>query len=81
MNNPWDNFDPRFIGHVFSLQNKLCKHIDRQDGQRCLVYLRLLFKHWTRDDFKADEDGCIVCPIDKGVVNQALSLARQWKNK
>ena len=82
MSNPWDNFDSRNFGHVLSLQTKLCKHIDRQDGQRCLTYLNVLFTHWTRNDFKADEDGCIVCPIDKDTVNQAMRLAKHWiKNK
>jgi hypothetical protein len=82
MSNPWDSFDPRLLGHVLSLQNKLYKHVDRQDGQRCIAYLNIVFKHWTRDDFTPDDEGGIYCPIDKKIVNQALRLARQCiKNK
>jgi len=68
--------------HCLSLQNKLQKHVKAKDGRRCYVYLDLLFRHWSREDFYPDEEGMITCPIDKGIVNQALRLARQCvKNK
>ena len=82
MSNPWDSFDSRHLMHCLSLQNKLQKHVKAKDGRRCYVYLDLLFRHWSREDFYPDEEGMITCPIDKGIVNQALRLARQCvKNK
>ena len=82
MINPWDNFDSNHFVHCLSLQNKLQKHVKRKDGRRCYVYLDLLFRHWSREDFYPDDEGMITCPIDKGIVNQALRLARQCiKNK
>ena len=81
MSNPWDSFDPNHLMHALSLQNKLQKHIKRNDGKRCYAYIKLMFKHWSREDFYPDDDGMIRCPIDKGIVNQALRLARQCINK
>ena len=81
MSNPWDSFNPTNIMHVFSLQTKLQKHVLNEDGTRCFAYIVLLFKHWTREEFQADDDGMIICPIDKQLVNDALRLAKQWKNK
>ena len=79
MSNPWDSFDPNHLMHALSLQNKLQKHIKRNDGKRCYAYIKLMFEHWSREDFYPDDEGGILCPINKDIVNQALRLARLWK--
>ena len=79
MSNPWDSFDSNNLMHNLSLQRKLQKHVKNGDGRRCYAYLDLMFRHWSREDFYPDDEGGILCPINKDIVNQALRLARQWK--
>ena len=76
----WDKFNRNDLIYCLSLQAKLEKHADNNDGQRCIVYIRILWEHFERDDFYPDKDGCIPCAISKDVVNKALSVARQYRD-